>query len=73
MARLFDGKRWSVWRLRCGSFKLLAVADGRNEAERIAGVLPGSVVSLGRPADPFPYPKPYLKDTSSDWGGEGTR
>lgn len=71
MPRLVNGKRWSVWKLRDGSFKLIAVADGRNEAERIALVVPGSVVSLGRPPDPEPRSKPYLPSDNS-WGGKGT-
>lgn len=69
-----DGtRRWSVWKLRHGSFKLVAVCDSRREAEVIRNVIPLSIVWLGRPADPTPVPgERYFKDQSSDWGGIGT-
>lgn len=62
--------RFGVWRLRYGSYQLVAVTPVLREAEAIARIVPGgAIISPKRPDDPWPRSALYLRDTSSDWGG----
>lgn len=59
---------YGLWRLRYGSYQLIAYSRSKTEMEAVRELFPGSVIAGERPADPYPRPQPYFPDQTSGWG-----